>query len=116
MTNLTPGPDLDRLVAEAVGWEPVKYKATYGPLGESQKFLETTATSYRQVSGSDAEALAALVATNEEFSIHRDSAHFEGWQWVVEIFGRRISTAVAPTLREAACAAILAWKEGHKDE
>jgi hypothetical protein len=104
MTNLTPGPDLDRRVAEAVGWERHKRGG--------MEWFTSPCGAHRRPSKWGADAIAALEATGLDWDIVRKGSRYdvsieweEATQW---------ANGYGETIPLAICAAILAWKEGQR--
>lgn len=125
MTDLTPGPEMDRAVAEAVGiaggdyvylenWVPFFGRTDRGERGEEWS-----------PSTDIAHAIEALEATGQSWSMYRFRGEREG---LVRPYGTRLSPPEpagwfppmtlghGDTLPEAACRAILAWAEAKTNE
>ena len=110
--QLKPGPELDRRVAEAVGWP-------WDPDGESAIEDRGGGRSQRRYpSRRNADAIAALEATGAGFCLLQVDGevtcglgYYVGQNSWAEAADRFRVTEVASTIPLAICAAILAWKE-----
>lgn len=109
MTDHEPGPLLDRLVAEAVGW------GWAGKIGydcaaavDRQEFCEVL----RRPSQNDADAIAALEAARKRIGggCFYKIVRWSSGTWWVQFASDGIFGGDADTLPLAACRAILAWK------
>jgi hypothetical protein len=116
MADLTPGPELDRRVAEAVGWEICGHDDSLWSFVRISQFEGRPLKPSMKVE----DALAALEATGQEFIILITSifGNPDHRAYIVRIEDIYMDEPfVSPrmsTLPLAICAAILAWKEGQR--